>query len=309
MVVQGNSRSIYENSFGMSGKVGAKTLPKHAQVMIAIMNDMGINDFEPRVVNQLLEFSYRYISTMLEDAKIYAAHAGKNSVDLDDVRMAIQMHTDHNLTRPPPRDLLVEVAAKRNAIPLPLPKQCGGLSLPPERFCLTATNYRLKSGKNKPTLPLITRADQPAKSQGITVQNNIQKAYPFIPKYELNAAGKVVLSNTTSFATTNFSSKSSKPTFSISNNSAPPVAVIRINSQNVPASVAESKYRITPTPLQTAATIQLQPTLQTSDTPTFTMTVDPVLLNSAINKEDASEKKNLKRKRDSDESRDLKSED
>ena len=27
--------------------------------MVAILKDMGINDFEPRVINQMLEFSYR----------------------------------------------------------------------------------------------------------------------------------------------------------------------------------------------------------------------------------------------------------
>ena len=36
-----------------------KSVPKDAQVMISILKDMGINDFEPRVVNQMLEFSYR----------------------------------------------------------------------------------------------------------------------------------------------------------------------------------------------------------------------------------------------------------
>ena len=37
-----------------------KSVPKDAQVMISILKDMGINEFEPRVVNQMLEFSYRY---------------------------------------------------------------------------------------------------------------------------------------------------------------------------------------------------------------------------------------------------------
>ena len=38
-----------------------KCIPKDGQVMISILKDMGINDFEPRVVNQMLEFSYRWI--------------------------------------------------------------------------------------------------------------------------------------------------------------------------------------------------------------------------------------------------------
>ena len=73
----------------------------------------------------------------------------KKAVDIDDVKLAVQMHTDHNLTNPPPRDLLLEVATKRNAIPLPIPKQSGGLRLPPDRYCLTATNYRLKPNKKR----------------------------------------------------------------------------------------------------------------------------------------------------------------
>ena len=83
--------------------------------------------------------------------KVLSAHARKKAVDIDDVKLAVQMHTDHNLTNPPPRDLLLEVAAKRNAIPLPIPKQSGGLRLPPDRYCLTATNYRLKPSKKRAT--------------------------------------------------------------------------------------------------------------------------------------------------------------
>ena len=38
--------------------------------MVSILKDMGVMDFEPRVVNQLLEFSYRYVSTILDDSKV-----------------------------------------------------------------------------------------------------------------------------------------------------------------------------------------------------------------------------------------------
>ena len=36
-----------------------KNLPKDAQVMMAILKEMGITEYEPRVINQMLEFSYR----------------------------------------------------------------------------------------------------------------------------------------------------------------------------------------------------------------------------------------------------------
>ncbi|TMS14258.1 Transcription initiation factor TFIID subunit 9 [Larimichthys crocea] len=35
-----------------------KTIPKDAQVMIQILKDMGITEYEPRVINQMLEFTY-----------------------------------------------------------------------------------------------------------------------------------------------------------------------------------------------------------------------------------------------------------
>lgn len=40
-------------------KPAAKSTPKDALVMGAILREMGISDYEPRVVNQMLEFTYR----------------------------------------------------------------------------------------------------------------------------------------------------------------------------------------------------------------------------------------------------------
>lgn len=36
-----------------------KHIPKDAQVIMSILKEMGITDYEPRVINQLLEFTYR----------------------------------------------------------------------------------------------------------------------------------------------------------------------------------------------------------------------------------------------------------
>lgn len=36
-----------------------KHVPKDAQVIMSILKDLGIQDYEPRVINQLLEFTYR----------------------------------------------------------------------------------------------------------------------------------------------------------------------------------------------------------------------------------------------------------
>ena len=60
------------------------------------------------------------------------------------------MYTDKNVTSPPPRDLLLEVARTKNTSTLPIPKPTSGLRLPPDRFCLTSCNFKLKSSKKQP---------------------------------------------------------------------------------------------------------------------------------------------------------------
>lgn len=46
-----------------------------------------------------------YVTTIIEDAKIYSAHAKKSSVDADDIKLAIQCRMDQSFTSPPPRDV------------------------------------------------------------------------------------------------------------------------------------------------------------------------------------------------------------
>lgn len=131
------------------------------------------------------------MTTIIEDAKIYATHAKKSTVDADDIKLAIQCRMDQSFTSPPPRDVsaqeyllyrvlplkyhfvklkfsklrthflsvcilcvqfLLEVARQKNQTPLPLIKPYTGPRLPPDRYCLTAPNYRLKSAQKKVTM-------------------------------------------------------------------------------------------------------------------------------------------------------------
>jgi len=122
-----------------------KTVPKDAQLMAAILKDMGVTDYEPKVINQMLEFTYRYVTDILEEAKVYSYHANKKTVDCDDVALAVHTKMDNSFTTPPPRELLLELARHKNSQPLPLIKQGIGLRLPPDRFCFLSPNYRVKS--------------------------------------------------------------------------------------------------------------------------------------------------------------------
>lgn len=122
-----------------------KTIPKDAQVIMSIMRDMDINEYEPRVINQLLEFIYRYVACILEDAKAYANHAKKKSIDLDDVKLALSIQLEQMFTNPPPREVLADVARTKNNTPLPFIKPHCGIRLPQDRYCLSSCNLRIKT--------------------------------------------------------------------------------------------------------------------------------------------------------------------
>ncbi|KAI1291787.1 Transcription initiation factor TFIID subunit 9 [Halotydeus destructor] len=137
-----------------------KVSPKDGQVIAAILKDLGVTDYEPRVIHQLLEFTYRYISGVLEDAQVYSTFSKKKSVDSDDVRLAVQMQLDKMFTSPPPRELLLDMAKNKNSIPLPPIKSHAGPRLPPDRYSLIACNYKMKPATN-PSLPQTTHISLP----------------------------------------------------------------------------------------------------------------------------------------------------
>ncbi|XP_067633393.1 transcription initiation factor TFIID subunit 9 [Eurosta solidaginis] len=125
-----------------------KHVPKDAQVIMSILKELNIQDYEPRVINQLLEFTYRYVTCILDDAKVFANHARKKTIDLDDVKLATEVVLDKAFTCPPPRHVLAKLAEVRNAMPLPPIKPHCGLRLPPDRYCLSACNYKLRAGSH-----------------------------------------------------------------------------------------------------------------------------------------------------------------
>jgi len=119
-------------------------MPKDGQVITAILKDLGITEYEPRVVHQLLEFVYRHVTMILEDAQVYSTYAKKKAIDADDVRLAVQMLSEKTFTSPPPRDLLMEIARHKNNIPLPPIKSHAGPRLPPDRYSLISCNFKFK---------------------------------------------------------------------------------------------------------------------------------------------------------------------
>lgn len=115
-------------------------MSKDAQVIDAILKE-SVEEYEPRVVHQLMEFTNRYVTGILQEAQILSSHAKKDMIDLNDVQLAVNMQ---NVSSPPPKELLLEVARERNNQPLPPIKPHNGLRIPFDRYTLIGTNYKLK---------------------------------------------------------------------------------------------------------------------------------------------------------------------
>ena len=70
----------------------ADSLPPSARaIALLLASTPTVQDAQPGVLHQLLEFSNRYTAQVLSDALVYAEHAGRSGkVEMDDVVLAVQ---------------------------------------------------------------------------------------------------------------------------------------------------------------------------------------------------------------------------
>lgn len=122
----------------------SRQMPRDAVAVAELLAQMGIEKYDPRVVSQLMEFSYRYTRNMLQDADDYKSHAGKANIDDKDVGLAIEANLAHSFASPPPKEVMMELAQERNKMPLPIVPTRYGVLLPPERYTLAAPNYHVE---------------------------------------------------------------------------------------------------------------------------------------------------------------------
>ncbi|CAG0914891.1 unnamed protein product [Notodromas monacha] len=137
--------AVPAGSMTMGAPYTMKNMPKDGLIVMTMLKEAGVQEYEPRVVNQLLEFVYKYTTDVLEDARLYSHHARKKAVDAEDVKLALRMYLSNTFVCPPPKELLVELSKVRNATPLANMKPHCGPRLPPDRYCQFASNYRMVS--------------------------------------------------------------------------------------------------------------------------------------------------------------------
>mmetsp|Transcript_533 Transcript_533/g.997 ORF Transcript_533/g.997 Transcript_533/m.997 type:complete len:181 (+) Transcript_533:187-729(+) len=141
--MSGEERHADSNALG-------NDVPKDAQVMAAILKAMGVESYEDRVVNQLMELLYRYVCEIIDEARGYCEYAGKKEIGIEDVRLSIQSRISYSFTQPPSREVLLQLGRERNSIPLPPLEDKVGIQLPPEKHQLTSQNYQLKVESKAP---------------------------------------------------------------------------------------------------------------------------------------------------------------
>jgi transcription initiation factor TFIID subunit 9B len=126
-------------------------MPGEAITIRKILKSMGVEEYEPRVINMLLDFMYKYVSEVLMDAEAYSEQTGRapGEVDTENVVLAIEARAAHSFVQQPSQEDLSKIASKINSQPLPKLKEKYGLRLPPDTESLVLPNWRVNIPKDK----------------------------------------------------------------------------------------------------------------------------------------------------------------
>ena len=133
----------------MSGSASssAAPLPRDAQLVTAVLRSMGVTEYEPRVLHQLLEFLHRYCTEVFHEGHMYAEHAGRSELECGDVQLALRLKAAASQTGA--ASLIEWMARERNREPLPPAPTSAGVQLPPQRLCLLKVNYQLDATEDQ----------------------------------------------------------------------------------------------------------------------------------------------------------------
>jgi histone H3/H4 len=116
-----------------------------ADVILTILKETGVSDYESSVVVSLCDFVYNYVISVFEEAQNFAANS--NHLNRQDIEFAIKFVREKSFLFP--RKETVEYANEINRQPLPSFSGKYGVNLPSERHCLNRCNYSLKNNLNK----------------------------------------------------------------------------------------------------------------------------------------------------------------
>ena len=154
-------------------------LPRDAHLVKSVLSSMGVREYDPRVLHQLLEYMHRHCAEVFHEGGIYAEHAGRGQLECEDVQLALRLKAAASQTGA--SSLIEWMAKERNREKLPEAPTSAGLKLPKKKECLINHNYQLEprppaepeepddAGPTSSTLLPAVRRAKPAQKISITL--------------------------------------------------------------------------------------------------------------------------------------------
>ncbi|CCG81070.1 Transcription initiation factor TFIID subunit 9 [Taphrina deformans PYCC 5710] len=122
--------------------------PRDTRLIHLLLSSLNVSAYEENVPLQLLTFAHHYVHSALTDAQMFQDHRNGKELEVSDVKLAIASKMNHSFKGAPPKEFLLELAGERNRRALPPVNAGYGLRLPPEKYCLTAVNWKLEDTDN-----------------------------------------------------------------------------------------------------------------------------------------------------------------
>jgi transcription initiation factor TFIID subunit 9B len=164
---------------------GLSKRPRDARLIHTVLQNLGVQSYQERVPLQLLDFAYRYTSSVLSDslrlsAEGYTAQASEkrkaaagddgSNITVTALRQAIASRQGYAFESALPKEFMLEQAGERNRVALPKVERGYGVQLPEEKYCLTGVGWGLKEEwdseeEEAPKVNGIANAAQPSASQ------------------------------------------------------------------------------------------------------------------------------------------------
>ncbi|KAF8211304.1 transcription initiation factor IID, 31kD subunit-domain-containing protein [Mycena galopus ATCC 62051] len=133
-----------------------ENLPPTARAIALLLSATpSVQDVQPAVLHQLLDFSHRYTAHVLTDANVYAEYAGRaGKIEMDDVVLAVQARVGWEFGGRVPKEYILSLASDVNAVALPAVPEVFGVRMPQATDCLTSIDFDLIPNKPPPGVKL-----------------------------------------------------------------------------------------------------------------------------------------------------------
>ncbi|KAJ7781406.1 transcription initiation factor IID, 31kD subunit-domain-containing protein [Mycena metata] len=131
-------------------------LPPTARAIALLLSSTpSVQDVQPAVLHQLLDFSHRYTAQVLTDANVYAEYAGRGGkIEMDDIVLAVQARVGWEFGGRVPKEYILSLASDVNAVALPAVPEVFGVRMPQAADCLTSIDFDLIPNKPPPGVKL-----------------------------------------------------------------------------------------------------------------------------------------------------------